>query len=674
MNPAVTVRPAVCPLDCADTCSLSIEVENDKVTRVRGSNVNPFTRGKICAKVANGLAEQVHGPKRLTQPMLRDGPKGAGAYRPVSWEQALDVVYENFQRVIAQYGAEAIAPLQYGGPMGLLAGRSMDKRFFHRLGASAVDSTTLCAGVSGAAWDSVYGDVGGIAFTELAQSRLIVVWGNNVTACNLHLTTIIRRARKTGAKLVVVDPKRIRIADDADLFLPLMPGTDVVLAYAVAAELQRTGGLDVAFMEQHVQGAEAFLAEAGRYSLDEAASICGLSADDIRQFAVLWKECAPAAISLGVAPERNRNGGSGVRAILALPALTGNFGQPGAGVCDVSGFFPVQSEELGRPDLLSAPVREFNTLDIPRHIQDPGDETPIKAVFVYNHNPVAVHPQASQMQAALLSEEVFAVGSDVSMTDSMACCDVILPAASHLEYGDLYKAYGHHYLQRSEPAIEPQGEALPNTEIFRRLAARFGFDEACFGDSDEMLMDQALPEGEAALDGVRPSELSTGQAIDMSDAPSLLRGLPPATPSGKIELYSESLAQQRGLGVPRFRELQRSGRYVLVSPASEHRINSTLGGVGGHDRDLLCEMHPEDAAVEGFNDGERIRLFNAQGNVELALSITDKVRPGTLYVPKGAWLESCATGQTVNALIPGHQEEQADGACYYDCTVDAEPA
>ena len=237
--------------------------------------------------------------------------------------------------------------MSYGGPMGLLAGGSMDKRFFHRLGASLVDSTPLCAGTSAAAWESVFGDVGGIAFEELSHSKLIVVWGNNITACNLHLTTLIRDAQKQGSTLVVIDPKRTRIADSADLFLPVRPGTDVVLAYAVAALLEKEGGLDAEFIAEHVSGHEAFLDSARQYTPAVAADICGLEEEDIRRFAQYWRELSPAAISMGVAPERNRNGGSGIRAAFALPALTGNFGQPGAGVCDVSGYFPVDSDRFG---------------------------------------------------------------------------------------------------------------------------------------------------------------------------------------------------------------------------------------------------------------------------------------------------------------------------------------
>jgi len=672
MSEGISNRASVCSLDCADTCSLEIEVIDNRVSRVRGSAANPFTRGKICAKVAQGLPDQVHGKRRLTTPLLSDGPKGGGAYRAVSWEVALDLIHTRFTSIAQEYGAQAIAPLTYGGPMGLLAGGSMDKRFFHRLGASKVNSTSLCTGASSAAWESVYGDVGGIPFTELAHAKMIVVWGNNVTACNLHLTTVIRDARKRGAKLVVVDPKRTRIADDADLHLPLLPGTDVVLAYAVAAQLRLNGGLDEAFISRYVTGSEEYLNEAAQYSPARAATLCGLAEDDIRLFAQWWQDLSPAAVSLGVAPERNRNGGSGVRAILALPALTGNIGPQGAGVCDVSGFFPTESDALTRPDLLPAQVREFNVLDLPRHILDPGEELPIKGLFIYNHNPVAVHPRQSEMRAALLSDEVFVVGSDISMTDSMACADLILPATTHLEYGDLYTAYGHHYLQRSVAVIPPVGEARSNMDLFRRLAQRFAFDESCFSDTDAQLMDQAMTLSNPALGGRKPSELASGEVVDMSMTPqsSLLRDLAPATPSGKIELYSETLQKQSGQGVPGFRVLEKQRRFFLISPSSERRTNSTFGGVDGHDTDLACEMNHTDALALGLEHGQQVRLYNGQGEVLLPLTLSDRVRLGTVYVPKGGWISSSLNGHTINALIPGHKADLAGGACYYDCTVD----
>jgi anaerobic selenocysteine-containing dehydrogenase len=664
-------RHSVCPLDCADTCSLEVIVEDagdgERVAAVRGSERNPYTRGKLCAKVVNSFPAQVHGALRIREPMRRRATVTGSDFEPISWEEALDLIHARFSAVIERWGAQAIAPLSYGGPMGLLAGGSMDQRFFHRLGATRVDSSTLCAGTSGAAWDALFGDAGGIDFEELTAARLIIVWGNNITACNLHATTLIRRAQKDGARLVVIDPKRTRIARDADLHIPLLPGTDVVLAFAVAHLLATSGGLDHAFIEAHTIGANAFLAAARDFPLERAAQLCGVDAALIEQFAELLRRQRPAAMSMGVAPERNRNGSAGIRAALSLMALTGNLGAPGAGICDTSRFFPVDREALARPDLAPAGLRDINVMDIPRYVLEPGDDLPLRALFIYNHNPVAVHPEQQRMREALLCEDVFVVGSDISLTDSMACCDLVLPAPTHFEYGDLYKAYGHRYLQRSQAVLPPQGEALSNMELFRRLAARFGFDEPCFGDSDETLARQAL-----AVDDDTLPERAAGAAVDMQAyaEPGMLRGAAFTTPSGRIELYSAAMEDSCGQGVPRFLPLTERRAFLLVSPASERRVNSTFGGLAAQQRDLACEMHPADAAAAGIDDGDAVVLYNDQGELQLPARISDAVRRGTLYVPKGAWIADSPTGNTVNALIPGHRETAIGGACYYDCSVD----
>jgi anaerobic selenocysteine-containing dehydrogenase len=664
-------RQTVCPLDCADTCSLEVTVEQDRVSRVRGGAGNPFTRGKLCAKVVNSFPAQVHGDLRIRTPLLRQATVSGADFRPIGWDEALDIVYERFQAVAGRWGGEAIAPLYYGGPMGLLANGSMDKRFFHRLGASKVDASSLCAGTSSAAWDTVFGDAGGIDFQELSDSRLIIVWGNNVTTCNLHLTRIIRDAQKDGARLVVVDPKRTRIAKDADLHIPLLPGTDVVLAYTIAALLETSGGLDRDFIAAHTHGAEAYLERARSYDLERGAAICGVDKALIERFAGLLGTLRPAGMSVGVGPERNRNGSAGLRGAFSLMALSGNIGPRGAGVCDTSRFFPVNSDALARPDLAPERVRELNVMDIPRYVLKPGDETPLRALFIYNHNPVAVHPEQGRMREALLSPEVFVVGSEVSMTDSMACCDLVLPAPTHFEYGDLYKAYGHRYLQRSRPVVPLQGEALSNMELFRRLAARFGFDEPCFRDSDDDLAAQAMDHNDAtlyrrALDG----------AVDMEALaePAMLRGTNFTTPSGRIELYSEGMEKHCGQGLPRYEELAADRAFQLVTPASEQRVNSTFGGLKAQQRDVRCEIHPDDAAELGITDGAPVLLINNLAEVELDARITDDVRRGTLFVPKGAWIADSPTGNTVNALLPGHREPAIGGACYYDCRVDLRPA
>ncbi len=660
-------RQTVCPLDCADTCSLEVTVAGERVEKVRGGDGNPFTRGKLCAKVVNAFPAQVHGDLRIRTPLLRHATVSGADFRPIGWDEALDLIHQRFTAVAERWGSEAIAPLYYGGPMGLLANGSMDKRFFHRLGASKVDASSLCAGTSSAAWDTVFGSAGGIDYQELAHSKLIIVWGNNITTCNLHLTTIIRDAQKNGAALVVVDPKRTRIARDADLHIPLLPGTDVVLAYAVAALLENNGGTDPEFIAAHTLGAAAFLERARSFDPARAAGICGIDRALLEQFAGLLKTRRPAGMSIGVGPERNRNGSAGLRGAFSLMALTGNIGPRGAGVCDTSRFFPVNDDALARPDLASRDLRELNVMDIPRYVLDPGDETPLRALFVYNHNPVAVHPQQEQMRAALLSPDCFVVGSEISMTDSMRCCDLVLPAATHFEYGDLYKAYGHRYLQRSRPVIEAQGEALSNMELFRRLAARFGFDEPCFQDSDEDLAAQALAPADATV-----IERALDGAVDMgiNAEPAMLRGTDFNTPSGRIELYSEAMEAHCGQGLPGFVDGRDARAFQLVTPASEQRVNSTFGGLTSQQQDIRCEMHPDDAAAHGIADGEQVLLVNDLAEVQLPARISDDVRRGTLFVPKGAWIGDSPTGNTVNALLSGHKEPAIGGACYYDCRVD----
>lgn len=676
-------RPSVCPLDCADTCSLSVEVNEGRLEKVRGSNNNPFTRGKICAKVATGLREQVHGADRLTHPLKRTSAGGPGAtFERISWFEAIETIHEEFQRSINRHGPQSIVPLAYGGPMGRLAGGSMDKRFFNALGARQVNSSPLCAGISNAAYSSLFGDAGGIAHAEFAHSKLIVVWGNNITACNLHLTTIIRDAQKNGAKLVVVDPKKTRIAEHADLHLPLLPGTDVILGYAVAAELKRLNALDEPFIEDHVLGAEAYFTEANKYSLALAAELCGLDIEDIQQFVYFWQNIKPAAINIGIGAERNRNGGSGIRTALALPVITGNFGPKGAGICNVSSYFPTNSDALQRKDLIAKEHTPISILDVADQILEPDDDgTPIKNLFIYNHNPVAVHPRQSRMIEALKKDDLFIVGCDITLTDSMQYAHIVLPAASHLEYSDLYTAYGHPYLQRSEAAMPCVGEALPNTEIFRRLAKRFSqsnevFKLPLFAETDEELIQSAIDLGHPAMIGRTTETLGVNTPIDCSvdssgrDTPSLFRGQLPDTPSGKIELYSDALEKECQQGLPTWTALERSHPFILVTPSSEKRTNSTFGNVEGHDSDVLLEINPQDALERSLQNGQAVRVFNGQAELVLNLKISNNIKKGTLYSPKGAWLKH--RSHTVNALIPGHKSDIAGGACYNDTQVDIE--
>ena len=672
MSTALTL-PSVCPLDCPDTCSLSVDVVDGVITRVRGSRANPLTGGKICNKVARGLPGLVHGKTRLTRPLLRRGEKGLAAFEPVAWDVALDTIHARFSEILERHGPESIVPFNYGGPHGLLGGGAMALRFFHRLGASLLRRSPLCAGTSAQAYSSIFGDVPGIPPEELVDSRLIVIWGNNITVSSLHLTTLIRRARGDGARLVVIDPKRTRIAEEADLHLGLMPGSDVALGYAIAAELERSGGLDREFIAAHVEGGGEYLERARSFSIERAAEICGIAADDLRTFARLWRDARPASTIVGVGPERNRNGAGGIRTAYALPVLTGNFGVRGAGVmAGHAAFFPTRDDALTRSDLVPEGTRELNILDIPDHILDPQLDPPIRSVFIFNHNPVAVHPRQDQMRRALAHEDLFTVGCDIAMTDSIAYADVVLPASTHLEHADVFPSYGHQYLQRAEPVIEPVGESLPNSEIFRRLAQRFGFDDPAFIASDADLCEEAIDWGDPRIALRSATELGVNGAIDLapSGTPTIFRGLHPDTPSRKAELYSKSLEDSHGEGLPSYRPLECTHEFLLVSPASDRRTNSTFGGVAALDEETAVEMNPQDATRHGLESGQRVRVSNEQGEVVLTLRVTPAVRPGTLYVSKGSWLRTSETGQTINALIPGHKSDLGDGACYNDAQVE----
>ena len=549
-----TEHASVCTLDCPDTCSLTVTVEATRIVKIRGSRANPYTAGVICTKVAQLYPEFVHGPGRIATPLRRVGIKGEGRFARVSWDEALDLVHDGFTRVMAAHGPQAILPLNYAGPHGMLAGGSMDLRFFHKLGASLLDRKPLCGGVRTEAWIGTFGTVPGIRPEQAEHARLIVAWGNNVTWSNLHLTPIINRAKKNGAKLIVVDPVRTKIAEQADLHLPVRPGTDVVLAWAIAAEIERRGGVDREFVARHVEGFEEFMARARARSLGEAAAVTGVSEAAIRQAAEWYQTISPAAISVGNGLERNQNGGSGIRAVFALAALTGKFAVPGSGLINgASMAFPKTPALLQRPDLVPAGTRTINIVDAGRVLTDPTLSPPIGALFIYNHNPLVVHPDQNRMRRGLAREDLFTVGSDVVMTDSLAYADVVLPACSQFEHADLYPAYGTHWLQRAERVIPPQGEALPNVEIFRRLAARFGFTDPIFTASDAALMDDAIDPADRRLGGVRPSALPLGRAVAMTVAGEEAQPFSnvfPKTPSGKIELASSYFDTKYGELLP----------------------------------------------------------------------------------------------------------------------------
>ena len=674
----VETRPSVCPLDCPDTCSLVVETDGVRILGVRGSKANPYTAGVICNKVARSYPEFVHGSGRLTQPLKRVGRRGGDAFAPISWDEALDLIHEGISGAVARHGPQTVLPLNYAGPHGELAGGSMDRRFFHKLGASLLARGQLCGIVRGSAYASLYGAAPGMPPEQMRHSDLVVVWGNNVTVSNLHLAREIQAARKgANARLIVVDPKRTRIAEQADLFIQIRPGTDVVLALAMAAELERRGAHDRAFIERWVDGCDAYMAHARAHMPDMVAEVCGIDRTTFDIFADWYCGAQTVGVSVGNGIERGRSGGSGLRAAMALQALTGNHGRFGAGVFAKPGHaFPRATARLQRPDLVPDDTRTINIVDVSRLLLDETLDPPIKAVFIYNHNPVATHPDQNRMRRALAREDVFVAGADVVMTDSMRYCDVVLPASSHFELADIYGAYGHRHLQRADAVIPRVGESLPNTEIFRRLAARFGFDDPMFRESDEVLMDAAFLDDDPRLAGNRPSRLPVGSALAMTTVdgaePMMCATVRPATASGRIELFSRDLEDRFGYGLPRYEPVERAYPLTIISPSSAKRTNATFGNCALSGDPEEVEINPADAGPRGISDGDELRVYNDRGETRLAARITDAVLPGVLYTPKGVWLSASPTGQTVNALLDADiRTDIEDGACCNEAFCDA---
>jgi len=672
-----TNHPSVCTLDCPDTCALTVTVTDGRISEVHGSRTSPSTEGVICNKVARLMPELVHGSARLLHPLRRTGPKGSGRFERISWETALDLIHDGFATAIRQFGPQSVMPLNYAGPHGFVQGDSMSLRFFHKLGASQLYRRSLCGAVRGEAWSGTYGNVPGCPPELCADADLNIVWGNNATVANLHVTRRIRQSIRKGGRLVVVDPLRTKIAEQADLHLAPRPSTDVVLAFAIAAEFERLGFFDQDFIAKNVLGFGEYMARARAYPPETAEAICGVPAADITRCAQMMAKAKRLVIAPGNGWERGRNGGSGVRAAYALPALLGKLGK-GSGIVAGGGFaFPKTPNTLGRPDLVPSGTRTLNIIDVGRHLAEDDIDPPLRAVLIYNHNPVVVHPDQNRMRKGLAREDVFCAGIDISMTESMGYCDVVLPAATHFEYADLYPAYGHHWLQRAEPVIPPQGESQPNSEIFRRLAGRFGFSDACFSASDTELMDDAIDARDSRLGGKRGSTVPLDAPTQMLGADGrpmvLFDNVRPATPSGKVELKSETLASRWGAHalLPDFRPAETRFPLALISPASDKRISSTLGGLDGALAASPLLMHPDDAAARGLTDGAEVRLWNELGEVFLPLHVTDAIRRGVVSSHKGAWLASSRNGQTISALASAAlRADLAHGACFNDTAVD----
>jgi anaerobic selenocysteine-containing dehydrogenase len=676
---------AACPHDCPDTCAMEIAVEGDRAVAVRGGDM-PFTDGALCTKVARYL-DRTYAPERVLHPLRRVGPKGPGQGRweRISWDEALDLVAGRF-RDIAADDPQGILPYSYAGTMGLVSYASMDRRFFHRLGASLLERT-ICASAGSAGIALTLGASVGMDPENVVDARLILIWGSNPVVSNLHFWSRCQEAKRRGARLICIDPWRNQTARRCHQWIAPRPGTDAALALAMMHVIIGEGLHDAEYVSAHTVGFEALAARVADWTPERAAAICGVDAGVIRELAREYATTRPAAIRINYGLQRHHGGGMAVRTLACLPALTGAWRDAAGGLLlSTSGFYGFDHAALERPDLIRGNPRSINMSAIGDALLQA--DPPIRAIYVYNSNPVAVAPDSNRVAAGFLREDLFTVVHDVFLTDTCDYADVVLPATTQLEQLDVHKSYGHLYVLANQPAIPPVGEAKPNAEVFRLLARRMGFDEPCFSDSDETLARQALRSDHPRMQGITWDSLSASGwqrlAVPQHWAP-FARGSFP-TPSGRCEFYSERAARAGldplpGYTPPRESaeadpELARRLPLAFLSPPARNFLNSTFGNLPvarEPDAEPRAEIHPDDAAPRGIVDGAWLRLRNDRGSLRLRARVTEDVRPGVVVAQSIWWRKLAPDGNNANALTSQALTDLGAGATFYDCLVEAEP-
>jgi anaerobic selenocysteine-containing dehydrogenase len=669
---------SACPLDCPDACSLSVAVEDGRVVKLDGSRRNPFTAGFICSKVRS-WPEHAYGEGRLLYPEVRRGAKGAGTFERVSWDEALALAAGKLREARERHGGESILPFSYGGSNGLLTQDTTDLRLFSRLGASRL-ARTVCAAPSRSAARGLYGLMAGAALPDYVHARLIVLWGVNPAVTGIHLVPVIQEAQRRGARLVVVDPRRTPLAKRADLHLAPRPGTDLPLALAVIRWLFKTGHADQEFLAAHASGAGELRRRAAPWDPARAAAVSGVAAADIERFASLYAASSPAVVRCGWGLERNRNGGSAVAAVLALPAVAGKFGVRGGGytmsnsaVWEVDGAAAagLASADPGGPagpDAAAAPVRTINMNRLGEVLLEL--TPPIKVLFVYNCNPLATMPEQERVRRGLAREDLFTVVFDPVRTDTARWADLLLPATTFLEHHELVKGYGSLLLQQAPPVVEPAGEARPNYQVFADLCDRLGLARPQDPEGPAAL-------GRALLGGaprVREELARDGLALpDCGFSPVQFVDVFPRTPDRKVDLVPAALDREAPEGLYAYREPSPEGArwpLALISPATSRTISSTLGELR---RKLVpVELHPDDAARRGLADGDPVRVWNDRGEVRTAVRLNPDLAPGVALLPKGLWSHNTRSGTTANALAPDTFADLGGGACFNDARVEVE--
>lgn len=686
MSASTQVIRGACPHDCPDTCALLTTVTDGVAVKVQGNPAHPQTGGVLCTKVSR-YTERTYHPERVLTPLRRIGSKGSGRFEPVSWDEALDDIAQRLQAIAAR-DPQAILPYSYAGTMGLVQGESIAARFFHRLGASRLDRT-ICASAGAAGLEYTLGGKLGMRVEFFAESRLILIWGSNSIGSNLHFWRYAQEAKRQGAKLVCIDPRRSETADKCHEHLAILPGTDAALAYALMHECIVHGWLDHGYIARHTLGWPQLRDRALEWPPERAASVCGIEVEQIVKLAQDIGRCferqEPIAIRLNYGMQRTRGGGNAVRAVACLPAMLGAWRHRAGGLLlSNSGAFPVQRDVLQRPDLLQrsgvpAP-RLINMSTIGDDLLRPASPEfgpRIEALVVYNSNPVAVAPESGKVAAGFARDDLFTVVLEHFLTDTADHADYVLPATTQLEHWDIHASYGHTDVLLNRPAIAPRGQARPNTQIFRELARRMGFDEPCFNDDDETLCRQAFG---AAVDF--DTLLQQGFAsLPLPEAPFAAGGFP--TPSGKCEFFSERL-QAQGLDglpqvLPNHEAVGSDPRYPLamISPPARHFLNSTFVNVQSL-RDVegepVLEMHPDDATPRGVADGDRVIVFNDRGRYECVARVGQRARPGVVNGLGIWWRKLGLNGTNVNELTHQRLTDLGRAPTFYDCLVEVRRA
>jgi anaerobic selenocysteine-containing dehydrogenase len=659
---------SACPLDCPDACSLEVQVDEGRVVAVGGSRVNPLTAGYICAKVRR-LPEHVHGPLRVAHPRIREGAKGQGRFRRASWDEALSLVAGRLSELAARGEGEAILPVSYGGSNGYLSQDNSDARLFARLGASRL-ARTVCSAPTMRVAGAMYGKMAGIAIDDYAHAKLAIVWGGNPSATGIHLIPHLQTAQKAGGRLVVVDPRRTRVAAMADLHLAIRPGTDLPVALAVHRFLFESGAADRQVLAEHTTGAEELERRAAPWTFDRAAEIAGVPASEIETLARWYAESSPAAIRCCWGLERNRNGGSAAAAILALPAVGGKFRvRAGGYTLSNSASWNLDAGRDARAE--KSPAREINMNLTGETLL--ARERPVRALFVYNCNPLVTLPAAEKVRAGLSREDLFTVVFDPIMTETALYADVVLPATTFLERTEFSRGYGAYVLHETRPAIPPVGESRPNHEVFAELCHRTGVARPGDPETAEEIIADIL-QGHAWADRIRGELHENGSAFPpFGQSPIQFVDAFPRHADRKIRLVPAELDEEAPAGLYGYRDDPATDRrpLALISPATDRTISSTLGEL--HTAIAELEIHPDDAAPRGIRDGGRVRVYDGRAEVLCLAKVHADIRPGVVCLPKGLWSHNTFGGTTASALAPDTLTDLGGGACFNDARVEVEP-